>query len=69
MIHLILKYFLFFLAGIVIHMGFMHHFSFDRARTHPMIRIMCGLLNHGEPVFLEEKKSTLVVKKEHKYVR
>ena len=39
MIQLTIRYFLFFLAGIVIHMGFMHHFSFDRVKTHPMIRI------------------------------
>ena len=39
MVQLIIKYFLFFLAGIAIHMGLMHHFSFDRVKTHPMIRI------------------------------
>ena len=39
MLELIVRYFLFFLAGIAIHMGFMHHFSFDRVKTHPMIRI------------------------------
>ena len=39
MIQLTIRYFLFFLAGIVIHRGFMHHFSFDRVKTHPMIRI------------------------------
>jgi hypothetical protein len=39
MIQLILRYFLFFFAGVVIHMGLMHHFSYDRVKTHPMIRI------------------------------
>jgi hypothetical protein len=39
MLQAIARYFLFFLAGIAIHMSFMHHFSFDRVKTHPLIRI------------------------------
>jgi hypothetical protein len=39
MVQLVLKYSLLFVAGICIHAGFMHHFSFERVKTHPSIRI------------------------------
>jgi hypothetical protein len=39
MIQLAIKLFLLFWAGIFIHMGLMHHFSFDKVKTHPMIRM------------------------------
>ena len=36
---IVLENILYFLAGIFLHMSFMHHFSFERVKTHPMIRV------------------------------